>query len=927
MEDPMRKRIISAALVLVLLLGLCAGVAPKAEALHLWITDRSALKGSDYTTSDVMAQKLEEIFDGNISVYYDSKCTNAVSAPIGSYVMKVSTPMYAGPYGGPYINYGSSCWIYANGVYYTLFEDYVLNNRGQTGNSENIDMTTTATRNCTYENFKAWGVRQGVGAQLRTAGHSMIVLGYDETKLITLEGNVSNGLVCVRERSWDQLENKYSYFDFIVQPKESYMQDHYGYCKHENLSNFGTCPDCGFAYNWKRTFNSSAIGCYTVTEACTVRSDVPYSASENVASAFSPGDSVEVRGSVVNAFGETWYQLYLEDGTTAYAPAACLQFESTLSLLVSCTGFKPVDQATLPAASYPLGGTVTSNYPLKKIDAYLDGTWYAAWNASNQNTTKVTLNGTNINYNLTFSKLEVGTHKIKLVATDYVHEGSVTFHESTFYILPSDTGDCTHSYAHIDGTDPTCTESGLLTYQCELCGNTFTEEIPELGHRYENGYCTVCGALDVNHTFVYAELTAAAATGHPGSTVNVPVAIEKNPGFAVFSFSVGYDRSALTFTGASAAPMLQNGTLTTGNDLVNWNATQNTTGDGVLFYLNFQVAENAALGSYPITLGLKSGSAWYFRDQYNNAREINLHGNTVTVEEAPQKMDIAGARMILGNSLEFQFAVPKAAMTDWTGVYALIVKDVAGGSQLSKTVPATDFLTATVNGVPHYVLVYDNLAAKEMADRFYVTIYSADGEAISNVWKDSVRDYVARTFEDQNAQGKTLMADMLFYGAAAQQNFNYNTQDLATAQLTEAQKAFATTQVATLKDSRVSGKNYLGTRLILESRIQMQVAFKDLTSDMYAIYTFTNGSGNTQRIRINGTAFAVSGGITVIELDALVYADARTPVQITVYNADGTVYSTVTDSIESYCSRITKGDDVLIAIMKFADSAKAYLYG
>ena len=722
----MRNRIISAFLVLVLLLGLCAGFAPNADALHLWITDRKALKGSDYTKSDVMAQKLEEIFDGNINVWYDSKCTQPVSAPIGSYVMKVSSPMYAGPYGGPSINYGSSCWIYAQGVYYTLFKDYVYNNVGQLGNSENINMTTTATRNCTYANFKAWGVRQGVGAQLRTAGHSMIVLGYDENKLITLEGNVSNGLVCVRERSWDQVQNKYTSFDFIVQPKESYMQEHYDACKHENFSDFGSCAECGFEYNWKRTLDSSAIGAYKVIQACTARSDVPYSASANIAGAFSPGDTVEVRGSVTNAFGENWYKLQLDDGSAAYVPGNCLEFDTALSLLVTCTGFKPADQETLEAKSYTLRGTVTSNYPLKQIDAYLDGVWYAKWTASNKNTTSVSLSGTNINYNLAFGKQEVGTHKIKLIATDYAHADPVTFHESTFYTIPSSVPDCNHNYAHIDGTNATCTEGGLLTYQCEYCLYTFTEEIPELGHRYENGYCTACGALDVNHTFVYAELTAGTATGHPGSTVSVPVSIEKNPGFAVFSFAIDYDKTALTFAGVTTAPMLDDGAMSISNNLINWTSTKNITGDGVLFYLNFKVSENATLGSYPITVGLRSNSAWYFRDEWGNAREINCHNGTVTLTAAAQYFDIDVARMILGNALEFQFGVDQSKIPDTTGYYAVIEKTWADGTTTEKVIPASQWGTAG----QYHAIVYDGLAAKEMADTFYVTIYNADGKAV-----------------------------------------------------------------------------------------------------------------------------------------------------------------------------------------------------
>ena len=56
-------------------------------------------------------------------------------------------------------------------------------------------------------------------------------------------------------------------------------------------------------------------------------------------------------------------------------------------------------------------------------------------------------------------------------------------------------------------TDPTCTKAGYTTYTCPVCGDTYTEEIPALGHKYEAvvtaptcteaGYttytCSVCG--------------------------------------------------------------------------------------------------------------------------------------------------------------------------------------------------------------------------------------------------------------------------------------------------------------------------------------------------------------------------------------------------------------------------------------------------
>ncbi len=285
--------------------------------------------------------------------------------------------------------------------------------------------------------------------------------------------------------------------------------------------------------------------------------------------------------------------------------------------------------------------------------------------------------------------------------------------------------------------------------------------------------------------------------------------------------------------------------------------------------------------------------------------------------EGIEKFDIAVARMILGNSLEFQFGVAKDKLTDTTGVYAVIEK-----GDVTKTIPATQWGSVG----PYYAIVYDGLAAKEMADEICVTIYNADGVAISNAKTDSVRAYVARAFDGQTAEGKTMMVDMLNYGAAAQQKFKYNTAELANNQLTETQKACGTAALTATENIQAKGPNYVGTRLVLESRIQMQVAFSGMTRDMYAVYSYTDHNGTAQNVTVNGEDFISVNGMYGIELSELVYADARTLVTVRVYNADGTLYSGAKDSIQSYVNRSGETDPLFNALMKFTDSAKAYLH-
>ena len=291
-----------------------------------------------------------------------------------------------------------------------------------------------------------------------------------------------------------------------------------------------------------------------------------------------------------------------------------------------------------------------------------------------------------------------------------------------------------------------------------------------------------------------------------------------------------------------------------------------------------------------------------------------------------KRFDIALSRMILGNSLEFQFGVPQSAMADWTGAYATIEKYCPDGTIVTKTVQSKYWTTVQVSGADYWAISYDSLAAKEMADQFCVTIYDGSGKAVSNVRNDSVRAYVLRAFASQGTKGKTMMVDMLNYGAAAQEYFNYNTWDLANNGLTAAQLAYGTAATPTTANGQSGGANYNGSRLVLQSRIQMQVSFKNMDTSMYAIYTYVDHNDIRYTVRVNGSQFVkVNSSTYAVELSRLVYADARALVTVRVYKADGTLHAGVTDSIESYIHR-SGNSGLYEALMKFADSANNYLH-
>ena len=222
------KKIIS----IVLSICICVCILPAVSASaadddhYRWITEREETDGSHFTTSSKMAEALNSILDGNTNIFYDAGFTKMVNTRLGSSrVPNNGVAMYVDPNGGIETNVGTSCWIYANGVYYTLFGEATGN--GTAGqNSEKLNLKKTENRGFSYDNFVAWGVRPEPGALIRTqCGHSLIVLGYDEEKITILDGNGNGkGLVSIRIMDWNYQGFRAKY---IIQPKQGYYDSLY----------------------------------------------------------------------------------------------------------------------------------------------------------------------------------------------------------------------------------------------------------------------------------------------------------------------------------------------------------------------------------------------------------------------------------------------------------------------------------------------------------------------------------------------------------------------------------------------------------------------------------------------------------------------------------------------------------------------------
>lgn len=197
------------------------------ENPYRWITDRQEVDGGDYTDNPDLAARLNDIFSGNANVYKDAEFERPVNTELGtSRVPNNGVPKYVGPYGDNQTDVGTSCWIYANGVYFSLFgEGTGCGTAGE--NSEKLNLKATANRNFSYDNFVAWGVRPEPGALIRTqCGHSLIVLDYNEDNITILDGNGNGkGLVAIRVIQWNYQGFRAKY---IIQPSQTYFDMLYG---------------------------------------------------------------------------------------------------------------------------------------------------------------------------------------------------------------------------------------------------------------------------------------------------------------------------------------------------------------------------------------------------------------------------------------------------------------------------------------------------------------------------------------------------------------------------------------------------------------------------------------------------------------------------------------------------------------------------
>ncbi len=331
-----------------------------------------------------------------------------------------------------------------------------------------------------------------------------------------------------------------------------------------------------------------------------------------------------------------------------------------------------------------------------------------------------------------------------------------------------------------------------------------------------------------------------------------------------------------------------------------------------------------------------------------------------TKSEERAVFKIYGTSVKVGDSLELYFYIHKDVLNS---------DDISSGAYNAKLTRAyvDDPETDTKNDAceketnissntwqvydDYYRFCYSGIAAKEMMDEVKVVIYH-NGEEASIEATETIAGYAERTlrkyekkktedssnFTEKNEQLQTILVDMLNYGAACQTFFEYDTENLATKNIS-VYSGYASGEMQTCTegditgsyDASISAKNKLMYSFYIDSVVPVSVT---------VTYTNHYGTEITPEVSVAKTTKEVDGETKTyyrVDVPGLAIADGRQPITCVVTDTSGN-NTTFTGSIQSFVAKKQalledadttndpKADEMTAyeMLIKFVDSARTY---
>ena len=298
--------------------------------------------------------------------------------------------------------------------------------------------------------------------------------------------------------------------------------------------------------------------------------------------------------------------------------------------------------------------------------------------------------------------------------------------------------------------------------------------------------------------------------------------------------------------------------------------------------------------------------------------------------------------------------------SDFSMVYAIPLADLAGCTDIRLTVereryegntPAgTDMRTLlptayTIGGAAYDRFDYNGIGASMMGDSLTATLHFVyDGAAYSrDLGTHDLKQYaLGRLRNSASEDYRTLMADLLSYGVAAQTYLGYRNDAPVNVDLNDTEKTLTNRAYDPLTGAQDDGDTgtYPAAITQKEFRLGDKIALYLATdldkdsdlSDVTLRIRYTDRLGNAVERRVSGATFAYSeaaGGYTVY-FDELKASELRSVLTLTLVRGGTQISRTVQYSFDTYVeSLFAAGIDpaykaLLENTLRYADSARKY---
>ena len=652
------------------------------------------------------------------------------------------------------------------------------------------------------------------GDIVRRNGHSMYVIGVDGNTVTIADCNAINKSCNIRWGVTISKSNLTNNFEYVRSAPEELAMGYLGKCE--------DYPSCG----------SVTVVAETVvrTHPCTLEA---YEKSEDVG-VVPAGTVLQVTSVCKNTEGQCWYETAWEE-KICYVPAETVEsFCGDFGTVTIADVSAPVD--TRKGRGFPIEGTVQSDtLPLTRVGAYIfegDGVSDTPYMTSEDTVSgKLTYSiyGSAVDNNLTFGKLPLGNYTYLVMAevkNYYADETGIAFsqqslrlHQNTFTVSSSTK---THSFAEGVTTAPvTCGEDGILTFTCKKCGYDYSQTVFSVGEHTLGQWETVQQATCIAEGVALRRCTGCDHC----DTRTLPVTDNHINEKAVYTAPTCTEHG---YTALFCADC-----------------------EAFLCYEDYEAALGHSYGQWTVT---KEATLNSTGQQHCSCTRCD---DTVTEEIPCMAGAVEGWSLTLAGELNMNFSL---RIDENIRETAQVVITVAEDTYCY---PIGVAKRENQSGTYRFSVP---VAAAQMADTIRVQV--VNGEDVGEAMEYTVLQYAQSVLADESLKDcHSLIREMLHYGAAAQQYFDYNAENPVNKGLvhTGVEEVPETWNQPMAVSGAAEGIRFYGASLVYRDKIAVRYYF--IGSEQVETYSFRCGDAEYTPVYKDGLWYVELPGILIQDLD------------------------------------------------------------